>query len=331
MTNARKTDMPKHILRLVILMAGFAAAALFAKSYFTVDSFYRYGHYRADSVPEIAALEPVIQTSRACATCHGLRHAEWSGNVHKTVTCEVCHGAGQGHPLKAKMTVPSDTVRLCTQCHEAMAGRPLTSIKQISLGSHPQGPDCIACHNPHAPKIGATVLPAGDGHAGQAGATACVACHGPSGISPNPEWPNLAGQSPAYIIRALASFRDGARKSDLMGPMAQPLQDADVRNLASYFSTQSCKAPAAAMKAAAGEPAAIKDLLQGCGACHGEGGRGSTNASLPRLAAQNEAYLAAALTAFKAGQRSNPTMTQIAQKLADADIKELASYFAEQR
>jgi len=319
--------MPKHIFRLVILMVAFAAAAIYAKSYFTVDSFYRYGHYRADSVAEIASQEPAFQTPRACAGCHALRHAEWSGNVHKTVICEVCHGAARGHPAKARLAIPADTVGLCTQCHEAMAGRPLTSIKQIVVSRHPAGPDCIACHNPHAPKIGATVEMAGDIHAGSAGAATCAACHGPKGISPNPDWPNLAGQSPTYLTRALAAFKVGSRQNDMMGPMAQPLQDADVRNLASYFSALSCKSPAAGSGTGSG---ALKDLARACEACHGEGGRGTTNASVPRLAGQNTGYLTATLTAFKAGQRNSPMMTQVAQKLADADLAPLASYFAGQ-
>jgi cytochrome c553 len=319
--------MPKHIARLIVLLAAFAAAALYAKSYFTADSFYRYGHYRADSVAEIAAREPAIQTPRACASCHALRHAEWSANVHSTVICEVCHGAAEGHPGHAKMIVPADTARLCTQCHEAMPGRPLTSIRQITVGRHPPGPDCIACHNPHAPRIGAMREAAADPHAGRNSAGTCAACHGPNGISANPDWPNLAGQSASYLTRALASFKVGARKNDTMNPMAQPLQDADVRNLASYFSGLSCKAPASRAPAV---PPAILDIAQGCAGCHGEAGRGSSNPSLPRLAGQNAGYLIASLKAFKTGARDNPTMSAIAGKLADADVAGVAAYYSAQ-
>ncbi len=331
--HAGKIDMPKHIARLIILLVAFATAALYAKSYFTVDSFYRFGHYRADSVAEIAAMEPSFQTSRACVSCHALRHAEWSGNVHKTVICEVCHGAAQGHPLKAKERIPSETVRLCTQCHEAMPGRPLTSIKQITVSRHPPGPECIACHNPHAPKIGATLEAAGDAGSGHRSAATCAACHGPNGISPNPDWPNLAGQSPAYLIRELSAFKVGARRNELMAPMAQPLQDDDVRNLASYFSGLSCRAPgakASPLQAASTQPASIEALTRNCAACHGDAGRGTSNASLPRLAGQNPGYLTAALNAFKSGQRNSPIMQQVAQKLADSDIAPLAAYYAGQ-
>jgi hypothetical protein len=97
---------PKHIVRLIILAVVFVAVALTARWYFTVDSFYEFGHYRADSVPEIAAQEPVYKTARYCQSCHSERHAQWSANNHKSVTCEICHGAAEGHPEKSKAADP---------------------------------------------------------------------------------------------------------------------------------------------------------------------------------------------------------------------------------
>ena len=40
--------MPKHIVRLLLVVAAFAAVAYAAKEFFTPESFYRYGTYRAD-------------------------------------------------------------------------------------------------------------------------------------------------------------------------------------------------------------------------------------------------------------------------------------------
>src|SRR6202162_1947255 len=144
--------MPKHIVRLLVLLVSFGVLALVAKWYFTADTFYEYGHYRAASVPEIAAQEPVFQTPRYCQTCHSERVALWSANNHKTVICEVCHGAAQGHPQNGKLPIPKDTAKLCSLCHEAMPGRPRTQ-PQIDLAQHSGGQQCIVCHNPHAPKI----------------------------------------------------------------------------------------------------------------------------------------------------------------------------------
>ncbi len=78
---------------------------------------------------------------------------------------------------------------------------------------------------------------AGDASAGRAKAAVCAACHGPNGISANPQWPNLAGQKDLYLIKQMKAFRDGTRVDPLMSAQAQPLSDRDIEDLAAYFST----------------------------------------------------------------------------------------------
>jgi cytochrome c553 len=78
---------------------------------------------------------------------------------------------------------------------------------------------------------------AGDAAAGKAKAASCAGCHGANGISNNPMWPNLAGQQPGYLIASLKAFRDGARENAMMTPMAKPLSDADIENIAAYYSS----------------------------------------------------------------------------------------------
>jgi cytochrome c553 len=77
---------------------------------------------------------------------------------------------------------------------------------------------------------------AGDAAAGKARAAACAACHGANGISANDMWPNLAGQKEGYLVAQITAFRDGTRKNPMMSPMATGLSDADIANLAAYFS-----------------------------------------------------------------------------------------------
>jgi len=323
--------MPKHIVRLIILLIALAAVASIGKWYFTTDSFYKYGHYRADSVPEIAAQQPVFQTPRYCQTCHSERHAQWSAGNHKSVICEVCHGAAQGHPQKGKLPIPSDTVKLCTLCHEAMPGRPRTQ-PQIQVALHnpyaSSGQQCIACHNPHSPKIvAATAKVSGDVAAGQKRATACTSCHGAKGISPNDTWPNLAGQHPAYLARILAAYKSGAQKDVAMTPIAQPLSDADIQNLAAYYGSLSCQVVASETRV--GDAAAGKALAKNCAACHGETGIAS-NPAWPKLAGQKAGYLVNVLKAFRGGLRKDPMMAGVVRGLSDADIANLAAYYAGQ-
>lgn len=75
----------------------------------------------------------------------------------------------------------------------------------------------------------------GDPEAGKAKSAVCVACHGVAGISPNPQWPNLAGQKDQYLISSLKAYRDGDRQNALMSPLAQGLSDQDIENLAAYY------------------------------------------------------------------------------------------------
>lgn len=79
---------------------------------------------------------------------------------------------------------------------------------------------------------------AADIEAGKAKSAVCAACHGANGHSVNPMWPNLAGQQDQYLIKQIKAFRDGTRTDPTMSPMAAGLTDADVENLAAYFSSQ---------------------------------------------------------------------------------------------
>jgi len=319
--------MPKHILRLIILIVAFVAVAAIAMPLLTDDSFYRFGHYRADSVVEIAAHEPVYQTTRYCYGCHTERRAQWSASNHKTVSCEVCHGPARGHPQEGKLQIPADTAKLCTLCHEAMPGRPATQ-PQIQVAQHSGGQQCSICHNPHSPKIStAAAKVAGDAAAGKLSAAACASCHGAAGISPNDTWPNLAGQNAVYLARILAAYKSGDQTDAAMTPLAQALSDSDIQNLAAYYASLSCKATAGGK--AAGDAAAGKALAKNCSACHGETGIGS-NPAWPILAAQKPGYLVNVLKAFKAGLRKDPMMASAAKSLSDTDIANLAAYYAAQ-
>ena len=68
----------------------------------------------------------------------------------------------------------------------------------------------------------------------------CAYCHGIDGVSGNARFPNLAGQSEAYLSKQLRDFRDGRRTNDggVMQTQAAGLDAEDIRALAEYFSKQ---------------------------------------------------------------------------------------------
>lgn len=78
---------------------------------------------------------------------------------------------------------------------------------------------------------------AGDAAAGKVKAASCAICHGAEGVSANDIWPNLAGQKSGYLVKQMKAFRDGDRKDPMMSPMAAPLSDEDIDNLAAHFSS----------------------------------------------------------------------------------------------
>lgn len=87
----------------------------------------------------------------------------------------------------------------------------------------------------------ASSVQAGDPEAGKAKSAVCAACHGGTGISPTPAWPNLAGQKEQYLIQQMTAFRDGTRQNAQMAPMVKNLTDEDIANLAAYYASLSCQ------------------------------------------------------------------------------------------
>ena len=72
--------------------------------------------------------------------------------------------------------------------------------------------------------------------AGRRKAVACQACHGLDGIARLPDAPNLAAQPASYLERELRAYRAGTRRNEVMGVAAKGLNDADIRDLAAYYS-----------------------------------------------------------------------------------------------
>jgi cytochrome c553 len=79
---------------------------------------------------------------------------------------------------------------------------------------------------------------------------------------------------------------------------------------------------------ASGDVDAGKAKAVPCQACHGQDGNAGVDPQYPHLAGQYADYLARALHEYKLGQRKNPIMVGFATPLSDADIEDLAAYFA---
>ncbi|MFN4292486.1 MAG: c-type cytochrome [Permianibacter sp.] len=187
----------------------------------------------------------------------------------------------------------------------------------------------------------ASTAQAGDAAAGKAKSAVCAACHGADGNSATPMWPKLAGQNEAYLLKQLKEFKKGmetqgaqGRYEPSMSPMAAPLSETDMADLAAYFASQ--KVQYAGVKKEYLEVGQKLyrggDMARGvpaCTACHGPDGKGMGSAQFPAVGGQQIDYTINQLKAFRAGQRKNDPngmMRGAAKNLTDEQIVALANY-----
>lgn len=178
--------------------------------------------------------------------------------------------------------------------------------------------------------VGCAPAWAADVAAGKALAEGCAGCHGGDGVSQTALTPSLAGQPDEFIQWQLVYFRSGARKSDVMQPIAEALTNEDIRNLGAYYASLPPPKP----QAATDEPAQNGEKLAAqhrCKSCHSDDYSGFRAAA--RLAGQREDVLLKALGEFKTGARVGSgvaSMADVTYELNDADMQALAHFMAAQ-
>jgi cytochrome c553 len=76
-----------------------------------------------------------------------------------------------------------------------------------------------------------------------------------------------------------------------------------------------------------------KNLAYTCTGCHGidQYKNAYPSYNVPKIAGQNEAYIANALTAYSKGERNHPTMTAQAKSFSAQDIADIAAYVSAQK
>lgn len=162
----------------------------------------------------------------------------------------------------------------------------------------------------------------------------CARCHGANGISATKGVPHLAGQRAAYLDLQLRAYRHGARVQGAMTGIVRYLSDDALVKVAAYYASLDPPRPAAPpAKAAAAKSDPVqagKAAAAACGGCHGEAGV-SAMPGMPSLVALDPKYFIAAMAAYKSGQRANDMMKALAAGVSDADLGNLALYYALQK
>ncbi|HEY2675688.1 MAG TPA: c-type cytochrome [Steroidobacteraceae bacterium] len=162
----------------------------------------------------------------------------------------------------------------------------------------------------------------------------CAACHGASGRSVAPTFPNLAAQTAPYLEAQLKAFKDQTRGDPdaqaYMWGMAAPLSEAMITELAAYYAKQT---PA---KGTGGDTALIargKEVFEkgipaaqipACATCHGAHAQGM--ASFPRLAGQHAPYLLKQLLVIQSALRNAPVMHGVVKELTRDQMLAVTAY-----
>lgn len=223
----------------------------------------------------------------------------------------------------------------------------LIALGTLAAAGSLHAADNLPALTPQEFKAVVAKLPQADAKAGAAAHAQrfCSSCHGQAGVSAAKNWPTLAGQPYAVTVKSLLDYRDGRRQGDstarMMTSAAKTLTDKDIADLAAYYAglpgskgdAESAKvsiSPQVMRMVAKGDP---KRMITPCGACHGADARGNLNGEVPVLHGQTPIYLEAALKQYRANARTSDIVSEMrffAKQLTDAEIKELAAYYAAQ-
>ncbi len=156
----------------------------------------------------------------------------------------------------------------------------------------------------------------------------CTACHGENGVPQLKTTPVIWGQNAGYLFLQLRDFQSGARKNELMSPVAATLQREDLLPLAEYFSKlkwPNLQQPPAPQDVATKAVAAVASI--GCIGCHLDHFQG--DGTTARLAGQQHDYLLKTMTDFRARTRgNNPGMSDLMNATSPEAINALAEYLA---
>jgi cytochrome c553 len=159
-------------------------------------------------------------------------------------------------------------------------------------------------------------------------AAVCGACHGLKGVPEDKSIPIIWGQNAAYLYLQFRDFQNGTRKDDRMSAVARNVVKEDALALAEYFAAKPWpRTGAPAASEADAEIANATNAAILCTTCHRQAYQG--DASVPRLAGQQEGYLAKTLMDLRSRRRANnPGMSGMTSLATPEQLAAMAAYLA---
>jgi cytochrome c553 len=154
----------------------------------------------------------------------------------------------------------------------------------------------------------------------------CVKCHGEDGNSSGAGMPNLTAQSAEYFVHAMQAYATGERAHKLMTKLVSDLDEQAIKDMAVYYAVQK---PLRKESSSEGDAKAGEAAAEPCAVCHGDNGNASGN-DMPTLAGQDARYFVKAMQAYQKGNRQHEKMFEAAEKLSEAEMGNLAAFYASQ-
>lgn len=243
-----------------------------------------------------------------------------------TASCAGCHGdAGVSKTPGTPSLVGLDPKYLVAAMQAYKTGQRKNDVMKSMLASVTDADlNNIALYYALQKPARAQNAAPGDATAGKSAAAACSGCHGETGVSTTATTPSLAGQDAEYLAAALAAYKDGSRADEAMSGIAGSLDAAAAKNLAAFYAGQQPQ-PTKVRK-----PLTTAEWVQRCDRCHGVNGN-SIEPDLPALAAQRQDYLEKMLHAYRTGDHKDSRMAAMTEGLTEADVENLAAYYARQK
>ena len=160
----------KHIITIISIIILIVIIGLIVRKLLQPVSFDEHGHYRYDAVSELQTQKLINQNINTCAECHNDIYQLHEKDVHFSVPCVDCHGAGYLHTLFYKggdsaKNITKEQAYLekeyklegCLYCHRKLKAKP-SDFPQIDQAEHYKflhvndlKTKCVECHSPHQP------------------------------------------------------------------------------------------------------------------------------------------------------------------------------------
>jgi hypothetical protein len=143
---------PEQVLPLFVVLVIAVVALVQARRLFVPETFGDRGHFRAAAIDSVLAQPIKYAGSLECQECHDEVSELKATSYHRSLACEVCHGAAKDHvddPGEVSPTIPRGRNQ-CLYCHSYLPSRP-TGFPQIVELTHNAPEQCTNCHDPHDP------------------------------------------------------------------------------------------------------------------------------------------------------------------------------------